>query len=147
MKASPKNILVKNIKLIAAAVFLTGALNACTYTPPEPAEDPTNPRTPPVAGNADFSKYVAIGNSITAGFMDNALYLEGQQNAYPVILAERMKFVNNGAAFNFPTYGAAGGAGFGGTVAGPGGTTIPVGRSSLYCLPAPLTPTKPKPWA
>lgn len=143
---------MKNLKLPLATLFLLTSLYACTYSPPEPAEDPTNPRTPPVAGSADFSKYVAVGNSLTAGFMDNALYLEGQQNAYPVILAERMKAVNNNAAFNFPAFGAAGGAGFGGLVPG---TAIPVGRfrfilpecatnptitKTLGLTPAPLVP-------
>jgi len=135
MKALAKKKSMKNIKLIAAAILGSSFFSACSYTPPEPAEDPTNPRTAPVAGTADFSKYVAMGNSITAGFMDNALYLEGQQNAYPVILAERMEFVNNGAAFNFPAFGAAAGAGFGGTVAGPDDTPIPVGRYQ-FILPS-----------
>ena len=140
MKAFQKNFDMKNIRLLAVALFLGGVLNACSYNAPEPAEDPTNPRTPPVAGNADFSKYVAIGNSITAGFMDNALYLEGQQNAYPVILAERMKFVNNNAPFNFPAFGIAGGAGFGGSFVP--GTTIPVGRYQFILPTCTANPTQ-----
>ena len=133
MKAFIKNIPLKNIKSAGVTFFLTSLLYACSYTAPEPAEDPTNPRTPPVTGNADFSKYVAIGNSITAGFMDNALYLEGQQNAYPVLLAERMKLVNNGAAFNIPAFGAAGGAGFSNSFVP--GTTIPLGRLKFILPP------------
>lgn len=113
------------MKFFLAVLFAGGLLASCDYTPPEPAEDPTNPRVPPVAGNADFSKYVAVGNSLTAGFMDNALYLEGQQNAYPVILAERMKLVNGNAPFAYPAFGEAGGAGFSQFVPG---TSIPVGR-------------------
>ncbi|MFD2434600.1 hypothetical protein ACFSO9_14335 [Mesonia maritima] len=31
------------------------------------------------SGEADFSNYVALGNSLTAGFADNALYIQGQQ--------------------------------------------------------------------
>lgn len=123
---------MKKIKTLAIALTLSGAFFSCTYTPPEPAEDPTNPRTPPVAGSADFSKYVAVGNSFTAGFMDNALYAEGQQNAYPVILAKRMEAVNGGAAFNTPILDSPQGAGFGGFVPG---TTTPVGRFR-FILPA-----------
>jgi hypothetical protein len=115
---------MKNIKSLAIALAVGGAFFSCSYTAPEPPEDPTNPRTPPVAGTADFSKYVAVGNSITAGMMDNALYLEGQRNAYPVILAERMKMVNPDLAFNVPEFGTANGAGFGGVL--PNGT--PIGR-------------------
>ena len=33
-------------------------------------------------GEADFSNYVALGNSLTAGFADNALYIQGQENSY-----------------------------------------------------------------
>jgi hypothetical protein len=133
MSPFKQNITMQNIKLLAFSFLVSGLFSACSYSPPEPAEDPTNPRTPPVAGTADFSKYVAVGNSITAGFMDNALYLEGQQNAYPVILAERMKLVNGDKPFNFPTYGVAGGAGFGGSFVP--GTIIPVGRLQ-FLLPS-----------
>ncbi|RDV15842.1 hypothetical protein DXT99_07535 [Pontibacter diazotrophicus] len=143
---------MKNLKISCLSLFLVSFLFSCSYTPPEPADDPTNPRTAPVAGTADFSKYVAVGNSITAGFMDNALYEEGQQNAYPVILAERMKLVNGGAAFNMPVFASPTGAGFSGFVPG---TTTPVGRfrfvlptcasnplatNTLGLTPAPIVP-------
>jgi len=29
------------------------------------------------AGEADFSNYVSLGNSLTAGYADNALYVQG----------------------------------------------------------------------
>ncbi|GAB2705523.1 outer membrane protein [Hymenobacter frigidus] len=48
------------------------------------------------AGQADFSRYVAVGNSLTAGFGDNGLYLEGQLNSYPNILAGQLKAVGGG---------------------------------------------------
>jgi hypothetical protein len=35
------------------------------------------------AGTADFSNFVSIGNSLTAGFADNALYLKGQKKFLP----------------------------------------------------------------
>ncbi|MFD3003586.1 hypothetical protein ACFS7Z_24730 [Pontibacter toksunensis] len=143
---------MKIIKLLSLLLFLGSTLLSCTYTPPEPAEDPTNPRTAPTSGSADFSKYVAVGNSITAGFMDNALYEEGQLNAYPVILANRMKMVNGDAAFNTPVLASPTGAGFGGFVPG---TATPVGRfrfilptcgpnpsatNTLGLTPAPIVP-------
>ncbi len=34
------------------------------------------------AGSANFSTYVALGNSITAGFSDNALFIDGQETSY-----------------------------------------------------------------
>ncbi|WP_307292711.1 hypothetical protein [Pedobacter agri] len=35
------------------------------------------------AGQANFGKYISVGNSLTAGFADGGLYLEGQKVAYP----------------------------------------------------------------
>ena len=48
------------------------------------------------AGTADFSRYIAVGNSLTAGFADNGLYLESQQNSYPAVLAQQFKYVGGG---------------------------------------------------
>ena len=48
-------------------------------------------------GEADFSNYVALGNSLTAGYTDNALYLDAQQNSYPAILAEQFAVVGGGS--------------------------------------------------
>jgi hypothetical protein len=48
------------------------------------------------AGEADFSNYVSLGNSLTAGFADNALYIQGQQNSYPNIIAGQFALVGGG---------------------------------------------------
>jgi lysophospholipase L1-like esterase len=53
------------------------------------------------AGSADFKRYVAIGNSLTAGMGDGALYREGQDNSYPKMLSEQFKLAGGGA-FNIP---------------------------------------------
>lgn len=50
----------------------------------------------PSKGTADFSRYIAVGNSLTAGYADNGLYLEGQQNSYPEMIAGQMKTVGGG---------------------------------------------------
>ena len=47
-------------------------------------------------GSADFSKYIAVGNSLTAGYADKGLYLEGQQNSYPSLLAQQFKLAGGG---------------------------------------------------
>lgn len=47
-------------------------------------------------GEADFRNYVAIGNSLTAGFQSNALSREGQINSYPAILAQQFAMVEEG---------------------------------------------------
>ena len=75
---------------------------------------------PLTAGSADFSKYVALGDSFAAGFSDNALFIEGQNGAYPNILAQQFSLVGGGA-FTTPLMADnVGGLLFGGTqVAGP----------------------------
>lgn len=53
-------------------------------------------------GSADFSKYVAIGNSITAGFMDAALYNDGQASAFANLLANQLEIavMSDGGSFD-----------------------------------------------
>ena len=49
-----------------------------------------------VAGSADFSHYVAVGNSLAAGYTDGALFKASQNNSYPNILAKKMALVGGG---------------------------------------------------
>jgi len=61
--------------------------------------EPTlNERTPD-SGQADFSSYLAVGNSLTAGYADNALHRDGQQNSFPNILAGQMMQAGGGEFF------------------------------------------------
>jgi len=54
-------------------------------------------------GSVDFSKYVAVGNSLTAGLMDAALFTSGQQNSFPNILAQQFQINGvGGGTFNQP---------------------------------------------
>ena len=49
-----------------------------------------NPRlqtAAPNGGKLDFSRYLAVGNSLTAGYADGSLYRSGQMNAYPALLS------------------------------------------------------------
>ena len=55
----------------------------------------------PEKGNADLTKYIAIGNSSTAGFADGALYYEAQENSFAAILAKQFELVGGGK-FNIP---------------------------------------------
>lgn len=65
-------------------------------------------------GTADFSRYVAVGNSLTAGYSDGALYNEGQRNSYPALIAEQMKTVGGGN-FTIPYIGTENGIAFNAT--------------------------------
>lgn len=47
-------------------------------------------------GSADFTTYVALGNSLTSGYADGALYIQGQKNSFPNILAEQLMQVGGG---------------------------------------------------
>jgi len=53
-------------------------------------------------GEADFSNYVALGNSLTAGYADGALYLTGQENSYPNIMAQQFAKVQEIQSFTQP---------------------------------------------
>ncbi|MCH9661927.1 MAG: G-D-S-L family lipolytic protein [Bacteroidetes bacterium] len=53
-------------------------------------------------GSADLSNYVAVGNSLTAGFADGALYISGQNNSYPNIMAGQFALAGAGENFTQP---------------------------------------------
>jgi len=48
------------------------------------------------SGDADFSKMVAMGATMTAGYTDNALFQAGQMNSYPNIMAGVMAHAGGG---------------------------------------------------
>ncbi|KAB7730365.1 SGNH/GDSL hydrolase family protein [Rudanella paleaurantiibacter] len=58
--------------------------------------DPNAGLPTPSRGEADFTKYVAVGNSLTAGYQDGGLYREGQLSSYPALLAGQFKTVGGG---------------------------------------------------
>ena len=79
-------------KFILIGLVLTGALTSCK---PKESDAGLN------AGSADLSRYVAIGGSVTAGFLDDALSYEGQANSLAAILGEQFKKVG-GAGITHP---------------------------------------------
>lgn len=85
------------MKILNKLIYLLvlGSFVACTYEFPEP--DIIEPNS----GEADFTKIISVGNSLTAGFMDGALYTRGQQNSFASILATQARF-NGGGNFNLP---------------------------------------------
>jgi len=76
---------MKKISIAAIAAFIT--LSAC-----KPNIHPVGPDK----GNADFSVYVAVGNSLTAGYADGSLYRSGQQSSYPSMLAAQFALAGGG---------------------------------------------------
>ncbi|MEW5674854.1 G-D-S-L family lipolytic protein [Flavobacterium enshiense] len=55
------------------------------------------------AGEADFSRYVAVGNSLTAGYMDGTVSRGGQVYSYPNLLSQKFALVGGGE-FTQPSY-------------------------------------------
>ena len=90
-------------KLLALFTLFTFFLLSCSNDDDAtPGSDPM----PPVAetftaGSANFSTYVAVGNSLTAGYSDGALFIEGQEASYPNMLAGSFGEVGGGA-FTIP---------------------------------------------
>lgn len=78
-------------------------------------------------GTLDFSNYVAIGNSLTAGFMDGALYNDGQSASYVNMIGTQASLVGGGD-FNQPDINSV--YGFNGAFSDLAGGNI-AGRSYL----------------
>lgn len=103
--------MTKNFKWLLLASL---TIVACSYDDGIPA--PEAAEVPVVAGEADFSRYVALGNSLTAGFSDGALFQAGQANAFPKLLAEQFALAGGGT-FTYPeTNDNVGGLTLGGNV-------------------------------
>ena len=86
--------MIKNFKwlLLVSLTFIACSSDDETVVNPNSSDG-----LPLTAGSADFSKYVALGDSFAAGFSDSALFIEGQKGAYPNILAQQFALVGGGA--------------------------------------------------
>jgi len=76
------------LKYIAITALILGFFSC----KPEFTEDfkPSN-------GDADFSTYISVGNSLTAGYADGALYHSAQAQSWPSLLAYQLKEVGGGS--------------------------------------------------
>ncbi|MCK0179501.1 G-D-S-L family lipolytic protein [Flavobacteriaceae bacterium S0862] len=61
------------------------------------APEPEAVLPPLTAGSADFSKFVSVGASFTAGYADGALFMASQQNSFPNIMAKQFAKVGGGS--------------------------------------------------
>lgn len=84
--------IIMNTKYVWLLLIALG-LTACSND-----DDSSNQSTtPPLnAGTADFSTYVSLGNSLTAGLSDGALFIATQQNSFPSILANKFSMLGGG---------------------------------------------------
>lgn len=79
--------MIKNFKwlFLVSLTFI-----ACTN------EDEIIVEEPVLAGTANFSKYVALGDSFAAGYSDGALFKAGQEGAYVNVLAQQFAAAGGG---------------------------------------------------
>lgn len=110
---------MKNIKYILLSAVVLG-FTACVE-PEDVLEDngidtsTSQPLPALTAGSADFSKFVSIGASFTAGITDGALFNASQQNSFPNIMAEQFGKVGGGSFTQPMMSGNFGGLALGGT--------------------------------
>lgn len=100
---------MKKIQHIALSLSLVLALNSCEQevidlSPPDGA--PSACPDDATAGSADFSKFIAIGNSFVAGVQGGALFTTGQNNSLPAIMNKQFECVGAPATFNQPSINA-----------------------------------------
>ncbi|CAM3381051.1 SGNH/GDSL hydrolase family protein [Pontibacter korlensis] len=79
-----KNLIYKTGVL---AFFASALLTSC---------DPEIDTPSSSSGTADFSSYVAVGNSLSAGYADNGLTRPGQEASLPAILARQFEKAGGG---------------------------------------------------
>lgn len=82
------------MKKIIFSVFVASALFVTQSCENDFENDVTSIAV--TSGDANFSKYVALGNSLTSGYRDNALYIDGQNESYPSMIAQQMKLAGGG---------------------------------------------------
>ena len=85
--------MIKNFKWL---VLVSLTFVACNNSDVETVVYETSDGLMPTAGNANFSKFVSLGNSLTAGYSDNALFIDGQKVSYTNILAKQFAKVGGG---------------------------------------------------
>src|SRR6056297_311284 len=85
--------------LFLALLLFSSCTDSTTGGMDEPDPDEPGSYT---SGTADFSNYVAIGISLTAGFMDAALYNESQQFSLGAILSDQLAEAGGSGVFNQP---------------------------------------------
>jgi lysophospholipase L1-like esterase len=88
---------MRKLILLLNVSFLTGLLFLASCNPDTDNNNPT-----PGNGSADFTSYVAVGNSLTAGYADGALYTSGQKYGWANIVSQQMRLVGMKERFSIP---------------------------------------------
>ncbi len=77
------------MKRIYRLVILLISISLITFIGCEDRSDLTAPQ-PPSTGEADFTRFVAIGNSLTAGYQNSSLYEKSQMYSFGKIIADQV---------------------------------------------------------
>jgi hypothetical protein len=124
---------MKTSKKIVALIPVFVAIASCKTTIEEPKSS---------SGDADFTRYVAIGESFTAGYTDDALSYEGQLNSYPSILSSAFAKAGVTGTFTQPLVNQGAGIGINGNAKLILSTAVySCGTAESYFLPKPYAPT------
>ncbi len=75
------------MKLYGKYLFIIFTLiaSSCTYEFPEVNEDYST-------GTLDLSGFISLGDGFTSGYMDGALFTDGQNNSFPAIIARQFAY-------------------------------------------------------
>jgi lysophospholipase L1-like esterase len=85
--------MIKNLKWL---VLVSLTFVACNNDDEAVVVSNSSDGLPLTSGSADFSKYVSLGNSLTAGYADGALFMQGQKDSYTNLLAQQFMLVGGG---------------------------------------------------
>src|SRR3954470_5522268 len=80
-------------------IYSIGAIALLLFSACKPN---VNVTTPPSPGEVTFTNYMAVGNSLTAGYADGTLTHSGQLNSYPQRLFEQFQRVGANGPFVQP---------------------------------------------
>jgi hypothetical protein len=122
-----------NIKVFGVLALIAGFAISCkqdviTFTTPKPVYNKWK------VGDADFTKFISIGNSLTSGYQAGALFTAGQQNSFPAILSKQFSLAKDSTGattltFNQPDINSVNGYSSSVTI---GPNTVELGRYILF---------------
>jgi lysophospholipase L1-like esterase len=87
--------MLNQFKKYSLIALLASGMMACYIEPASVLKPATVP--PPSKGTADFTKYIAVGNSLTAGYSDDGYFNAATTVSFPALMATRFAQVGGGA--------------------------------------------------
>ena len=110
-------MILKNYKSLWILAFAVILITSCEES--DEWDIPVEETIPLTAGTANLSTYVSVGNSLTAGYTDGALFAAGQMTSMPNLLAQKFAMAGGGAFTQPMTNDNIGGLLLGGNIIQP----------------------------